>query len=334
MLLRLVSTLAFCIVCTTQLVAQINCPPNLPLTLVGNTDYCVGSSGASLSINESYDNYEWLPTAETTQGVLLTAGNYEVVVTHYTGCTDTLEFTVAQVSNPPQPTIIANGPLEFCQGESVVLSVPIQYPYYDWSSGSVSDEITVFESGTYNVSVSDWIGCESSSNSIQVVVNPLPVAAFSPNLSEYDIEFNNLSENATDYEWNFGDGNFSSDFEPTHTYSADGSLEMWLVAANDCGTDTAFLNLESVGISERTESEISIYPNPSNGLFFIDASSFTNESVRVRLNDLTGKTIFESSVILGNSVLPIQTEGLSAGTYVLEIASQNQIIDQKVLLFN
>ena len=155
---RIVSLALVLVFASARLSAQVNCPASLPLSIMGNTDYCIGSPGAELSVNETYDGYEWLPTAETNQNALLTAGNYEVVVTHYTGCTDTIAFEVAQVSNPPQPTIDASGPTQFCQGESVVLSVPTWYPYYEWSSGSVSDEITVFESGTYNVSIEDWIG--------------------------------------------------------------------------------------------------------------------------------------------------------------------------------
>ena len=40
---------------------------------------------------------------------------------------------------------------------------------------------------------------------------------------------------------------------------------MYLVAENECGTDTAFLNLASVSIDEvETFSELSLFPNPSS----------------------------------------------------------------------
>ncbi len=71
----------------------------------------------------------------------------------------------------------------------MLLSGPAGYPYYEWNTGSISEDITVFESGTFVLSIIDWIGCTSSSNSIQVVVDPLPIAAFSPNLSVFEIEF-------------------------------------------------------------------------------------------------------------------------------------------------
>lgn len=318
----------------TMVYGQVPCPPNLPLTLLGNTEYCIGTAGSELSIEETYAGYEWLPTSETGQSVLLTGGDYEIVVTHYTGCTDTLEFEVEQVSNPPQPTATPNGPTQFCAGGSVTLSGPAGYPYYEWNSGSVSESITVYESGTYVISVIDWLGCTSSSNSIQVIVDPLPFAMFSPNLNMFDIEFNNLSIDATDYEWNFGDGNTSTDFEPTYSYTTGGLHEMYLVASNNCGNDTAFLDLTNVGIEEESISEMALYPNPTSGLITIDLSSKTNQSVRISVVDLTGREVdtrFES-IQSGENKLLIDYSSLLSGMYLLSLHSEKGSVSTRLII--
>jgi hypothetical protein len=305
--------------------SQVNCPPHLPLTLLGNTSYCVGSPGSQLSVEQSYSGYEWIPTSEIGQSVLLTAGNYQLVVTHYTGCTDTMDIMVEQVSNPPQPVIEASGPTQFCEGESVTLSVPTWYPYYEWSTGSVSDEITVYESGTYNVSIEDWIGCESSSNSIQIIVNPLPVAAFSPNLNGFDIEFNNLSLDATDYEWNFGDGNTSNDFEPTHTYTLGGEASMYLVASNNCGSDTAFLNLSSVDIDDVEISDmVSLYPNPASSLLHVRPNIPIADNVTFSIFHVDGRQMERSERVgLIAGELWIDVSGYDAGYYLLQVGASS-----------
>ena len=316
-----------------EVAAQVNCPANLPLTITGNTDYCIGSPGAILNVNETYDGYEWLPTSETNQNAVLTAGNYQVVVTHYTGCTDTLAFEVTQISNPPQPTIDVSGPTQFCLGESVVLSVPTWYPYYEWNTGSVSDELTVYESGTYVVSIEDWIGCSSSSNSVQIVVDPLPVAAFSPNLNMFDIEFDNLSYDATDYEWNFGDGTISTDFEPTHTYAVGGVLPMYLVAANNCGTDTAFLNLESVGIVERSQSsQLNIYPNPSNGNFFIEIDERKDVPSEILIYNSLGQIVHHELVQQVDGKIYYEAGNLKRGVYLLLIQSESSLSTNRLVV--
>ena len=327
MLSRYLTTLFLILFSLNSVFGQINCPENLPFTLQGNTEYCVGTVGAELNVPETYDSYEWLPTTETSQNVLLTAGNYELVVTHYTGCTDTLEFEVEQVSNPPQPVVTADGPLQFCAGESVTLSGPEGYPYYEWASGSVSRNITVYESGTYLISVEDWIGCVSSSNVVQVIVDPLPSAQFSPNLDVFDIQFDNLSVDATSYEWNFGDGNTSVDFEPNYIYTTAGYHQMYLVASNDCGNDTAFLELNSVNIEEASKTTLAVYPNPTTeGIVNLRMDNVLGESSVITLTDLTGKTVAEprrtragklNTIVLNySSVVP--------GFYILSLSSPTE----------
>ena len=317
--------------------AQINCPPNLPFTLVGNTEYCIGTNGTDLNVPEIYAGYEWLPTSEVGQNVFLTAGNYELVVTHYTGCTDTLAFVVEQVSNPPQPTVSASGPTEFCEGESVTLSGPSGYPYYEWSSGSISESITVYESGTFTLSIEDWIGCVSASNAIEVVVNPYPTAAFSPNLDMYDVSFNNLSLDADTYEWNFGDGNTSTDFEPAHTFNLEGTAEMFLVAENNCGTDTAFLDLASVDIDEENIfGNLSIYPNPAVDALFIELESKTSSNLNIQLFDLMGREIIRTSEFtsVGVNRFRLQVENVPSGMYSLRLMLNGESMVSQLYVVN
>lgn len=301
---------------------QINCPQNLPVTVLGNTSYCVGSPGASLSVAEPYDSYEWLPTSQNSQSALLTLGTYELVVTHYTGCTDTIDIEIDQVSNPPQPQLTASGPLEFCAGGSVTLSGPEGYAGYTWNSGSVGRDITIYESGTFVLSVTDFIGCSSSSNSLQVVVNPDPVAQFSPDLDGFGISFNNLSTDASDYFWNFGDGNTSTDFEPSYTYSDTGSVNMYLVASNNCSSDTAFLSLNSVDVQELGhQSTVNLYPNPVSGLL---NAEFSSPIVSWKILSVAGaEIIIEQATILDSSEsLSLNVSELKSGIYFLSAVTQ------------
>jgi cyclophilin family peptidyl-prolyl cis-trans isomerase len=49
------------------------------------------------------------------------------------------------------------------------------------------------------------------------------------------IQFNNQSEKATEYEWDFGDGNTSNNESPEHTYKSSGSYTIQLKAINEKG---------------------------------------------------------------------------------------------------
>lgn len=62
--------------------------------------------------------------------------------------------------------------------------------------------------------------------------------------------FKNLSENASTYLWDFGDGDTSTDSDPRHAYSEEGFYDITLIATNDLGcVDTLFRSAEVQAIS-------------------------------------------------------------------------------------
>jgi PKD repeat protein len=62
-----------------------------------------------------------------------------------------------------------------------------------------------------------------------------------PVLIDQQVSFTNLSQNATDYQWAFGDGDTSTEVNPSHTYSgSSGDHTVTLTASNLC--DSAVMN--------------------------------------------------------------------------------------------
>jgi large repetitive protein len=72
----------------------------------------------------------------------------------------------------PLPIVEITGELEFCEGESTVLTATAGVSYL-WSSDETTQSITVTESGIYSVVVTDENGCEGFAE-VMVVVHPLP----------------------------------------------------------------------------------------------------------------------------------------------------------------
>jgi len=85
-------------------------------------------------------------------------------------------------------------------------------------------------------------------------VVPKPLAAFSISKSSAGVNeplsFTNTSQNANSFSWDFGDGNTSTDENPTHVYSAAGTFNITLTASGEGGTHTA------------SKSIIISFPNP------------------------------------------------------------------------
>ena len=69
-----------------------------------------------------------------------------------------------------------------------------------------------------------------------------PSANFASNVTEgyapLSVQFTDLSQNATSWNWNFGDGDYSSEKDPTHTYYAAGDYTVKLKASNENSTDS------------------------------------------------------------------------------------------------
>lgn len=76
----------------------------------------------------------------------------------------------------------------------------------------------------------------------------------------------NQSIGATTYEWHFGDGSVSNEFEPTHTYTEEGVYDIMLIAINEQGcSDTLLIErMVSAKQPEATKPRIpnSFTPNP------------------------------------------------------------------------
>jgi gliding motility-associated-like protein len=124
---------------------------------------------------------------------------------------------------------------------------------YFWTFGqgqgvstAVNPTYTYYEPGVYTVTLrasnSAGVAIEKRKEfSIEVYDNP--TAGFSIRPEEVylpqPIFLANLSRGATTYQWDFGDGNTSTEFEPQHEYQEAGSYDVTLIAENDHGcTDT------------------------------------------------------------------------------------------------
>jgi len=69
-----------------------------------------------------------------------------------------------------------------------------------------------------------------------------PISSFQFNVSDTDwrvVSFDNFSTNATEYLWDFGDNNTSTEENPTHTYSAGGNYTVSLTAGNGSESKTS-----------------------------------------------------------------------------------------------
>ncbi len=108
-----------------------------------------------------------------------------------------------------------------------------------------SSEHVYYSPGNYTVTlgIKNADGSDSKVVVITVLEQPLlPLANFSSNVTEgyvpLSVQFNDSSDNATSWYWDFGDGNNSSDIDPVHMYSVAGGYIVNLTVSNANGNNS------------------------------------------------------------------------------------------------
>lgn len=169
-----------------------------------------------------------------------------------------------------------------------------------------------------------------------VTVNPSPMAYFTYSTSGFNLVLNNASQNASSFEWSFGDGNTSTLENPTHSYGSNGSYIITLTANSpNCGSSSFSLPLEmSVGIGEIADVEdVRLFPNPTAGLVNLQFFSQRNQSFSVRITDAAGRLIEQDAITnySGQFNKTYDLAELARGMYFFTITSNNGSINYKVI---
>lgn len=275
-------------------------PPYCDLTPIAFQNMSVGAYDYNWDFDDGSSAFVSNPTHQ-----FPSVGTYNVVLTATdpnTGCIDSVmqPVTIAPTPNPDFSYSDSIG----CGLLDVVYTAAVYNPSwnYVWNFGNGTSTEQVgqvgyqfTQQGCYDISltVTNPQGCtatETNFNVACVYESPVAVAGADPTevtTLEPLVEFTNNSENASSYEWNFGDGTYGFGFEPIHLFPAEpADYVVSLVAMNEVGcTDTAYV---SIHVEEN--------------LIYYVPNSFTP-------NDDEKNQVF----------LPIISQGFKPGTYLLRI---------------
>ena len=220
--------------------------PNPVITPNRNLNLCSGES-VILDAGSGYNSYLWFlngnSTGQTTQTISVnSAGSYFVQVDS-NGCVSSSNPVTVTVRTIPQANISVNGPLTFCEGKGSVVLTSSPAQGYLWSTGEQTQSITVTQSGTYEVTITDSCG-NSTSAPVTVTVHTNPIADFTSDpadtaLSFTTIQFIDQSTNdVISWSWTFGNGQTSNNQNPTTEYTSGGTFPITLTVSNGNCTDS------------------------------------------------------------------------------------------------
>lgn len=267
----------------------------------------------------TFASYQWsfngMPIAGATSNThvpLEGYGVYEVFVVNNAGCSASKSHCFSPA------TISTSGPLSFCEGGNVTLTVNDGTSQV-WSTGSLNPTITVSSSGTYFANVSSAAaGCTVKLEEVVTVhANPTPTISTSgTNLS---------TQTFSSYQWFYNgtpiSGGTTKTIEPIN---GNGQYTVVVTNSNDCEGTSAIFNLTNVGVEAISKSAFTVYPNPvkANEILQLVWENQLSGNVTLKICDLTGSVVYtRHSETLPSS---IELTGLNSGLYFV-IAETNYV---------
>ena len=191
-------------------------------------------------------------------------------------------------------------------------------------------DFTQIPKGHYeiNFQFQDSLGLWSSVVSDSIEKVSLPIAHFdyvktAENCDFTTIQFTNNSIDGDEYLWDFGDGNQSTDENPTHTFSSTGTYTVSLYIQDTItGADSVFIQSISI-IGETygtlTETECDSYTSPSGNILTVSG---------IYSDTLAGQNIFNCDSIITINL----TINYSASTFETETSCNPA--DTGIFVFN
>lgn len=300
--------------------------------------------------NEEYERFEWFKDGVLIEGETQNtftageAGEYEVFGYNRKNCPAiSNKVTVALPDFPP---IEVDSPIVGCLiGQVVDITSqisgydPISYDYQLTGNGLnlINDElISVSQSGLYELRVKlKNLECYSGPISVEVFIQETELLIYfdfgvqgtgvkdeaGGGVFPSDIiQFTDLSDDrAIKWEWDFGDGSFSQDKNPTHVFGKKGDFNVILKIADEYGCQQSISKTVSVTRSYRLMIPTGFTPGEAqNGTFLPKQKGLVK--IELLIFNIWGETIFRTE--------DLETEGwdgtlkgklLDAGIYVFRL---------------
>ncbi len=205
-----------------------------------------------------------------------------------------------------------------------------EWDFGDGSISSVQNPIhTYIEEGTFTVCLTATNAGGSNTYCEEIIIEDAiaePEADFSYLIIDLGIAL--VDETTNDpfaWDWDFGDGNTSTEQNPIHVYAESGNYDICLIATNAGGNNmvckNVFLETE---INDISIQNCLIYPNPASESITIQLQYQISEG-KLIVYDISGK-IVSQIIIQSEDKIFLSLKELEQGNYTFVIKNENIIV--------
>lgn len=315
--------------------------PVADFTAVANelSVYFLNNASNATSYNWDFGNTKTSTETSPTH-VYEKPGRYTITLTIMNDCGTqniTKQITVGTALNARFAAVRPNGCAPHTVNFSDASNGVYESRFWEFPGGNpatstdANPRVVYSAPGQYDVKliINGILGSDTILNVAYVNILFSPAPAFTFNENRNTVTFNNESVNSTSYQWSFGDGQTSTQFNPVHTYSASGVYTVTLNASNAyCGRSLS--RTVAVGLNateDLRESGILVFPNPTSNALFINAEVF-GKSLAMKLFSLDGKLIANQSF---TKQLSFDMSSFAKGIYLLQLQSEEKVWVAKIV---
>ena len=260
-----------------------------------------------------------------------TSGTYIVKVTNQYTCatSDTINVNLRK-----NPIVELGNDTSVCNGVVLALNAGTDGISYFWNTGQTTQIIDVNSPGTYNVFVTNNLGCIKTDTITVNMAGELPTIA-GINISNNGVNTFHFTavnpQNVIGYDWDFGDGSAHSyQASPTHTYANSGNYIVVLNLSSSCGFYGDSTSAHIVGINQLTvnNDELSVYPNPSR-----ETATILNKGLlkmeKIEVYNVLGQVVYSAKAD-SKDKHTLHMSGIASGIYTIQVYTDKGTVARKL----
>jgi len=207
--------------------------------------------------------------------------------------------------------------------------------YWDFGDGRTSTEQNPSHEysayGTYNVCLTIENSCSSDVFCDSIFVCKNTVADYVYFIEGTTVDFLDASSYTNTWFWDFGDGSYSTQQNPSHQFKDYGIYYVCLTASNECSSDVFCDSIFNIPEGDNLNL-VQVYPNPpSNTLTISNPTSLSN--ITIQIFTLYGNKLYEKEINFeNNSTFKMDLSDLPSAQYFLKMINGNKTETRKIFI--
>lgn len=318
--------------------------PTQPVTINGNLTVCANENQTyTIANNPAATSYTWIlpsgwsgtsTTNSINASVGTTGGTITVTANNACGNSTPQETNVSVNNIPTQPNAIS-GDVTLCANENETYSVtndPNATSYTwtlpsGWPGTSTTNSINATSAatgGTIAVTANNTCG-SSTPQTITININNIDNSVSLTGLTL------TAAQSGGTYQWldcDNGNAPISGETNQSFTPSVNGNYAVEITVSG-CTETSSCTVVNSVNIGEISTDNLTIFPNPGNGIYTISMAD-SQDNIHIKMYTTEGKTILQRNNLSGKNIT-IDISAHPEGVYLLELDNQKSVVYSRIV---